>query len=95
MANDFIMNIETQTADSILNSTMNNSEYIRAQVYTNAHLDSQSNSEIREMISDGERMFNNPLEPASNEKLTAILMDIIDQKLGPQAVNLSEEVFDQ
>lgn len=67
MVNDFLMNIETQTADEVLKQSLNSSTYIRMQTETTAQLDSYKGDNIQTMIQEGNDMFDKPNEPATKD----------------------------
>ena len=53
MVNDFLMNIETATANEILEKSLNSSTFIRLQTDTTAQLDSYQGANIETMIEEG------------------------------------------
>lgn len=83
MLSDFMMNIETMTGSEFLRMFLNETQFVRMQVYTKAVLDSYQPKDVELMLEDGERLWSDPLAPASNEQLKKILRDIVDERFGP------------
>jgi hypothetical protein len=82
MLGDFINNIETYTADTLLEYSLGPEEkYIRLQVYTKAVLDSYQPDDVAQMLVEGKRMWEEPLEPATQDQFKKMLRDIIDERL--------------
>ena len=74
MLNDFMMNIETSTAEYMLDSVLFD-DHLRLQVQSQAEMDQYDEKSLEVMKTDGEKMFN---RPETSEKMKVMLKSMVD-----------------
>lgn len=87
---EFMMNMDTYTADHWLNDYMEPENYIRLQTSSGVGMDKIDDESINQLKLDGQKMYDE-----SQEKLETFIKTIMDERFGSGASLIEEEAEEE